>query len=596
MHPRFAFRIIGLLLLLSTCSLLHAGERFDQLPLQGGCITTPTQYLLYGNVASPINATVATDGVAGTYAYQWQSSVDGVTFTNIAGATSQNLSFSSPLPQTTWFQRKTTSGMEVAYTGTVQVIMASVLYYNVVKTGSFTRNNCGGGSSGTTVTYTVAANTYVSATSQADADAKAQNDVNANGQNYANTNAPCLWYSVLKNGTYIKNNCSAGGTGSSVTYTVAANTYSSAISQADADAKAQNDVNTNGQTYANNNGYCTWVNTAQSGTYTRNNCQSGATPTSVVYTVAAGTYSSTVSQADANQKAVNDVNANGQNYANNNAVCTNIFVRLRNNGGLVGTFGFTIKNTSGTVLYGKSLDGDFLPFSVAVPAASYIVEMTAMSGTMYAIVNGTEKAVSSTGTSTWNSGNVVNIEVSQTALYRNVAQSVNFTRNNCASGFVGSTVTYTVGAGTYSSSVSQADADQQATNDVNANGQNYANTNGTCTQVQNVTVTLTNAYTAATFPNPVTVEFIQNGITKYTGTFPNAKTGSNSMTVQAGSYTLKFTMPSSWANAPESFTLNPGATVWSKGINSNQTVITTGTVAFTFGTAYTITAKSSNID
>ena len=68
------------------------------------------------------------------------------------------------------------------------------------------------------------------------------------------------------------------------------------------------------------------------------------------------------------------------------------------------------------------------------------------------------------------------------------------------------------------------------------------------------------------------------------------------MTVQAGSYTLKFTVPSSWANAPMSFTLNPGALVWSKGINSNQTVITTGTVTFNFGTAYTITAKSSNIE
>jgi hypothetical protein len=66
--------------------------------------------------------------------------------------------------------------------------------------------------------------------------------------------------------------------------------------------------------------------------------------------------------------------------------------------------------------------------------------------------------------------------------YYNAAQSQNFTRNNCPSGYTGSTVTYTVPAGTYSSTTSQAAADQLAMNDINANGQNYANTNGTCTQ------------------------------------------------------------------------------------------------------------------
>ena len=47
-----------------------------------------------------------------------------------------------------------------------------------------------------------------------------------------------------------------------VTYTVNANTYSSTISQSDADSKAQNDINANGQTYANNNGYCTYPQTS----------------------------------------------------------------------------------------------------------------------------------------------------------------------------------------------------------------------------------------------------------------------------------------------------------------------------------------------
>lgn len=65
--------------------------------------------------------------------------------------------------------------------------------------------------------------------------------------------------------------------------------------------------------------------------------------------------------------------------------------------------------------------------------------------------------------------------------YFNVQMSQVFTRNNCPAGQTGSQVTYTVPANTYSSTISQADANQQAQNDINANGQTYANTNGTCT-------------------------------------------------------------------------------------------------------------------
>jgi YD repeat-containing protein len=267
-------------------------------------------------------------------------------------------------------------------------------YGNVQKSGNFTRNNCSGGGTGASVTYTIPANTYFSFTSQAEADAKAQSDVDNNGQAYANNNGTCAFYNVQKSGNFTRNNCPAGGTPSSVTYTVAAGTYSSTISQATADQLAQNDVNANGQTYANNNGTCTFYNVQKSGNFTRNNCPAGGTPSTVTYTVAAGTYSSTTSQATADQLAQNDVNANGQTYANNNGTCT----------------------------------------------------------------------------------------------FYNVQKSGDFTRNNCQSGYAGSTVTYTVPANTYSSTTSQAAADQLAQNDVNANGQTYANANGTCTPIQ---ITLT---------------------------------------------------------------------------------------------------------
>lgn len=67
---------------------------------------------------------------------------------------------------------------------------------------------------------------------------------------------PTTYYSVAKSGLFIKNSCGAGYDGSAVTYQVQAGKYASTISQADADQKAQDDLDTNGQNYANQNGTC----------------------------------------------------------------------------------------------------------------------------------------------------------------------------------------------------------------------------------------------------------------------------------------------------------------------------------------------------
>lgn len=64
--------------------------------------------------------------------------------------------------------------------------------------------------------------------------------------------------------------------------------------------------------------------------------------------------------------------------------------------------------------------------------------------------------------------------------YYNVAKNQTFTRNNCGSGYIGGSYTYTVPAGKYSSMISQADADAQAQTDINSNGQNMTNANGVC--------------------------------------------------------------------------------------------------------------------
>jgi Family of unknown function (DUF5977) len=66
-------------------------------------------------------------------------------------------------------------------------------------------------------------------------------------------------------------------------------------------------------------------------------------------------------------------------------------------------------------------------------------------------------------------------------VYYNVEQSQIFQKNNCVSGYTGSNVNYIVAANTYSSLISQDDANNKALNDIALNGQNYANTHGTCT-------------------------------------------------------------------------------------------------------------------
>jgi pimeloyl-ACP methyl ester carboxylesterase len=70
----------------------------------------------------------------------------------------------------------------------------------------------------------------------------------------------------------------------------------------------------------------TYKSAAESQVFTRN-CVCG-TPVPVIYTVPAGKYTSTVSQAAADQFAMSDLSANGQAYANANGICIPILVYI----------------------------------------------------------------------------------------------------------------------------------------------------------------------------------------------------------------------------------------------------------------------------
>ena len=68
--------------------------------------------------------------------------------------------------------------------------------------------------------------------------------------------------------------------------------------------------------------------------------------------------------------------------------------------------------------------------------------------------------------------------------YYNSQKSVSTPKNDCGSGYIGSTVTYIVEANKYSSTISQDDADNKALVDLEDHKQTYANTNGTCSAIK----------------------------------------------------------------------------------------------------------------
>jgi len=283
------------------------------------------------------------------------------------------------------------------------------VYYSIEMSATATKNDCGTGYTGSEVTYTIPAKYYSSTVSQSDADNIAITRLKTNTQAYANAKGTCtiipslsippiIFYNTQLSATVTKNDCGTGYTGSSVTYIIPANKYSSDVSQVDADNKALADLNTNKQTYANANGSCAiipqivYYSIEMSATATKNDCGTGYTGSVVTYTIPAKYYSSTVSQVEADNIAITRLRTNTQAYANAKGTCTPI---------------------TSTVYY--------------------------------------------------------SIEMSATA-----------TKNDCGTGYTGSVVNYTIPDKYYSSTVSQADANNIAIARLRTNTQVYANAKGTC--------------------------------------------------------------------------------------------------------------------
>ncbi|HXB07431.1 MAG TPA: DUF5977 domain-containing protein [Puia sp.] len=133
---------------------------------------------------------------------------------------------------------------------------------------------------------------------------------------------PAFYSNSEQDSVFIRDNCAVGASPSSVTYSVPAGTVTSSISGDDANAQARTLLRQRGPGYADSLGTCTWFSSSQSGTFTRDNCGSGATPSSTSYSLPAGSASSVVSLADANNQALALLNTKGHAHADSVCTCT----------------------------------------------------------------------------------------------------------------------------------------------------------------------------------------------------------------------------------------------------------------------------------
>lgn len=204
----------------------------------------------------------------------------------------------------------------------------TILWYNVKKSKSFRKNDCDPDTEeGSLVTMTIEAGQFSSSISQEDADRKAEAELNAKGQDYANSHGTCntiKWYNDRKSKMFQKTDCEVTEVGSMVEYVVEAGRFSSSVSKEDANQKALDALEAEGPGYANDHGTCEtnlWYNVEKSKVFYKNDCEDGFIGAPYTYTVEAGKYTSDVSQEDADQKALDDIEKNGQDQANLNGEC-----------------------------------------------------------------------------------------------------------------------------------------------------------------------------------------------------------------------------------------------------------------------------------
>lgn len=110
---------------------VYGSAAIIQMQLNGGVIGVTLSPVAPGGSSALTVVTAASNGsCAGSYTYQWQSSTNETSWTNIASATLSNIT------QTTFYRRKVTCGTESTYSNTVVVVVKDGTGNNIPDAGA----------------------------------------------------------------------------------------------------------------------------------------------------------------------------------------------------------------------------------------------------------------------------------------------------------------------------------------------------------------------------------------------------------------------------------------------------------------------------
>lgn len=166
------------------------------------------------------------------------------------------------------------------------------------------------------------------------------------------------------------------------------------------------------------------------------------------------------------------------------------------------------------------------------------------------------------------------------AVYKSNLSSLLYTRSNCSAGMEGTAVRYELPAGMFVSTLSDADANQQAAAVSALYGPLNANLLGVCrVPVINASVRLNFNVTGVTPTSSISIKFMQGPTVVATANFPRSPSGPFIVDVPVGTYYLVVTIPSIYKNMNLTLSVTETGQSWFSdgelGINSDAVNLNT---------------------